>query len=60
MLHKTVHYFEGLRSGRASLVQSESVQPYKDSLYVVFSKQFLYKFLCAAFSRKTSEETRLT
>jgi hypothetical protein len=61
MLYKTVHNFKGLGSGRPSLVQSESVEPLKDGLYVVLSKNFLYKFPYVAFSRKTSSaETGLT
>jgi len=50
MLDETAYDFEGLRSGGTSFIQSQSVQPLQDSLDLILAKNFLYEFLCVAFS----------
>jgi len=54
VLDEAVHNFECLYSSGLSLVKGESVQSLQDSLDVVLSKDFLYEFLCAAFSKSTT------
>jgi len=55
MLDETAYDLEGLRSGGTSFVQSESVQPLEDSLDLILAKNFLYEFLCVAFSESAGK-----
>jgi hypothetical protein len=55
MLDETAYDLEGLRSGGTSFVQSESVQPLKDSLDLILAKNFLYEFLCVVFSESAGK-----
>ena len=55
MLDEAAYYFEGLCSGGTSFIQSESVQPLEDSLDLILAKNFLYEFLCVAFSESAGK-----
>jgi hypothetical protein len=55
MLDETVYNFEGLRSGGTSFIQSEPVQPLENSLDLILAKNFLYEFLCVAFSESAGK-----
>jgi hypothetical protein len=61
VLDEAIHNLECLCSCGPSLVESESVQSLQNSLNVVLSKNFIYKFLYVAFSKTTtSARMRLT
>ena len=49
---KTAHNFQCLRASRPGFVQGESVQPLKDGLDLILSKNFLHKFLCVGIESK--------